>query len=180
MQGQITKTAALAAVFTALYVCLYRLSGIISGNEAFGGFASLFFLPAFVRLLAFLIIGYWSIPALFVAALFCVDLGLGPDGRIVVSAFLAVGAPLGIAVAMQMVELDLSLSNLTPSRLLWLSMGSALGNAVAYQTGLSIVGFETHGLLERAVTFIGDTAGTWTIIYILKASLTIIGRSLSR
>lgn len=174
------KTAISGAAFAALYVSLYQLSGAISGNEAFGGFASAFFLPAFVRLLAFLIIGYWSIPALFVAALICIDLGLGTDAKIVVAAFLAVGAPLGIALTMRVVKLDLALSNLTPARLLWLSMGSALGNTIAYQAGLSIVGFKPHGLLADAVTFIGDTAGTWAIIYLIKVALTLFGRSLSR
>jgi hypothetical protein len=180
LHNKALKTAASGVGFAALYVSLYQLSGLISGNEAFGGVASAFFLPAFVRLLAFLIIGYWSIPALFVAALICVDLGLGLDARIIVAAFLATGAPLGIAFVMRAIDLDLSLSNLTPGRLLWLSIGSSMGNTIFYQIGITLAGVRTHGPLDDVVTFVGDTAGTWAIIYLLKLALTVLGRTASR
>lgn len=85
--------AIFSVIFTFLYVALYYLSDWMVGNQALGGIASLIFLPAFIRLLGFLVIDYWIIPALFVAGLFCVDLGLGLSGKVVVSAFLSVGGP---------------------------------------------------------------------------------------
>lgn len=167
-------------LFAALYVVLYHLSDLISGNLAFGGIASLFFLPAFVRLLAFLIIGYWSIPFLFVAAMLCVDLGLTLEGKIVLSTFLAIGAPLGIAAASRALDLDHSLANLTSRKLLLLSAGSAFGNAIAYNTALALLGLKAQTFLSHAITFIGDVAGTWALIYLVKASLTLTARTRCR
>lgn len=175
MAGNTAFKAGIAAILVALYVGLFHVSGMLAGNEAFGGVASIFFLPAFVRLLGFLVIGYWAIPALFLAALPCVDLGLNIADRAIVAAFLATGAPLGIALAAQLCKLRPSLSNLTPLRLLWLSIGSSLGNAIFYHLGLNIVG---HGAAAHLATFIGDAAGTWAVIYAIKAALTLRGHKL--
>lgn len=176
---EITRFAGLAGL-TVLYVLLYRLSGYVSSNEALASAASIFFLPAFVRLLGYLIAGLWAVPALFVAALFCVDLGLGLEERILVSAFLAVGGPLGAHFTSRLIHLDRSLSNLSPLRLLAVSLGCAAGNALFYETALALVGMPGGGPARLAAILLGDTLGTWAIIYVLKLSLTIWGRTLRR
>lgn len=164
--------------FAALYVALYQLSELITENESFSGVATIFFLPAFVRLLAFLMIGFWSIPALFIAAMFCVDFGLDFTDRAILSAFLALGAPIGIATTSFLIGLEPSLESLTPRQLLWLSIGSALGSSGSYNLGLVVVGIENYHLSTQWVTFVGDITGTWAVIYLIKIVLTIYGRSL--
>lgn len=178
MHHHFKATSIQIVAFAALYVALYELSGKISHNEGFAGVASIFFLPAFVRLLAFLTIGFWSIPALFIAALFCVDLGLDMMDRTIVSAFLAVGAPIGIAISSNLIKLTPSLESLTARQLLWLSIGSALGSSVSYHLGLTVIGFDEHNWSSQWYAFVGDVTGTWAIIYLIKIILTIYGRSL--
>jgi hypothetical protein len=51
--------ALISVALSVLYIALYYLSDWLVGNEAVGGVASIFFLPAFVRLLGFLLVGYW-------------------------------------------------------------------------------------------------------------------------
>ena len=116
MDEQTVFKVQFAAFIVALYVSLYYLTGKLVSNEVPVAVASFLFLPAFARLLSVLVIGLWSIPALFIAGLFCVDLGLGWGGKIVVSAFIATGAPLGIKVTRYFQRLETTLSHLTPTR----------------------------------------------------------------
>jgi len=170
--GQYLFKVNFAAFIVILYVSLYYLTGRLVTDDTPVAIASLLFLPAFARLLSVLVIGYWSIPALFIAGLFCVDLGLGLTDRIIVSAFLATGAPLAIAFASRLLLLQPTLTNLTPVRLLWLSLASSFGNMIFYNLGVALVGrgaFEPNVL---ATTFIGDALGTWAIIYVIKLALT--------
>ncbi len=171
MSGELAYNIKFSAFITLLYVSLYYLSKFLVGEGVFGGVSSMLFLPAFVRLLAFLVIGYWSLPALFVAGLFCVELGFGIEGKIIVSAFIAIGAPMGISLASHVLALKPTLSNLTPLRLLWLAAASAFGNSLFYHWGLGVAGMDTHAPMQYAATFLGDTLGTWAMIYLIKMGL---------
>lgn len=168
--------AQFAAFITLLYISLYYLTGALVTNEVPIAIASLLFLPAFARLLGFLVIGFWSIPALFVAGLFCVDLGLNLTEQVVVSGFIATGAPLGIWLAAYLMRLEPALSNLTPSRLLWLSLASSLGNTIFYNTGIALVGVDDFNFELSTIIFIGDAVGTWVMISVIKIGLTAYGR----
>lgn len=174
MTSSLTQhNAIFSVIFTFLYLALYYLSDWMVGNQALGGIASLIFLPAFIRLLGFLVIDYLIIPALFVAGLFCVDLGLGLSSKVVVSAFLSVGGPFGVFVVSRLCKLKPSLSNLTPLRLFWLSAGCSLGNAIFYHFGLKVVGIGEYTPIEHLYVFIGDMIGTWCIIYCIKIALNL-------
>jgi hypothetical protein len=168
MRASLLHDALISAALAVLYIALYYLSGWMVGNEALGGIASIMFLPAFVRLLGFLLVGYWVVPALFVAGLFCVDLGLGIEGKVVVSAAIAVGGPLGVFLASRLIGLKPSLSNLTPLRLLLLSAGCSLGNSITYHFSLEALGIADHSSLGHLYVFLGDMIGTWFIMYLIK------------
>lgn len=174
--GELQFKIQFAAFIVVLYVALYYLTGLLAAENLPVAVASLLFLPAFARLLGFLVIGYWSIPALFIAGLFCVDLGLGFSDRVLVSAFIATGAPLAIGTMSRLLHLQPSLTNLTAIRLLWLSLASSFGNMIFYNTGLALVGLEFFQPQVLAATFIGDALGTWAIIYVIKLGLTSWGR----
>ena len=176
MEEQSVFKLQFAAFIVVLYVSLYYLTGKLVSNDLPVAVASLLFLPAFARLLGVLVIGLWSIPALFIAGLVCVDLGLGWDGRIVVAAFIATGAPLGIKIASSLQRLEPTLTNLTPTRLLWLSLASSFGNMIFYNLSMALVGVGEFNLAITGTTFIGDALGTWTVISLIKLGLTAYGR----
>ena len=163
--------AIFSVALTFLYVAFYYLSDWMLGNEALGGIAGLIFLPAFIRLFGFLVIRYWIIPALFVAGLFCVDLGLSLYGKLLVSAFLAVGGPFGVFIVSRLCKLQPTLSNLTPLNLLWLSAGCSLGNAIFYHFGLEAAGYDDRTPLAHLYIFIGDMIGTWAVVYSIKFAM---------
>jgi hypothetical protein len=164
-----TEIASAMLVFI-LYVALFELTDIFGGATVFGT-ASPIFLPAFVRLFGVLIARSLVIPALFAAAFICVDLGLEPGQRAIVALFLATGAPLAIMATSKLLHLNPTLENLTPSRLLMLSIAAGLGNSVFYNLSLWIVGLPFNPFMAHLVTFIGDVIGTWVIIYLIKMFL---------
>lgn len=179
MEESIRSKVGMAVVFLLLYVGTYRLfqsMGIYQELISFDPW--LFYPPAFLRLAAFLVIGYWSVPALFVAGFCCIDFGMDLTGIAIVSAFCAVGGPFAVDMAGRATALKASLSNLTPSKLLILSLACAIGNAAFMKMGLSIVNYETSKMPDYLSIVIGDTIGTWVMIYLIKGGLTVWGRSL--
>lgn len=181
MEESIRYKVGMAVVFSLLYVGTYRLfqsMGIYQELISFDPW--LFYPPAFLRLAAFLVIGYWSIPALFVAGFCCIDFGMNLTGIAIVSAFCAVGGPFAVDMTARAISLRASLSNLTPARLLILSLACAIGNATFMKIGLSIVNYETSKMPDYLSIVIGDTIGTWVMIYLIKGALTVWGRSLRR
>lgn len=162
-----------AVFFFFLYIVLFQISDISFANVGKYDFINLLFLPAFIRLLGFLVIGFWIIPTLFFAALFCVDLGLGITAKVIVSIFLAIGGPLGTASVAHWLKLKPSLHNLSPLKLLQLSLGCAVGNALFYQLGLHIVGYAVATPSAAFSIVAGDVIGMWTAIYLLKLATLI-------
>ncbi len=155
--------------FGVLYVALFYISDFLfGGSENFYGIASFVFLPAFIRLIGFLIIGYRIIPFLFVSALFCIDLGLGFSDKVILAAFLAAGGPLGAALVAGLLRIATDLRGVSPKDLFFLSLGCAFGNALFYHLGLTAINFEGHSLSSHIAVFIGDLIGTWLLIYIIK------------
>lgn len=170
-----------AVIFSLLYAGTYRLFQAVGVYHELISFNPwLFYPPAFLRLAAFLVIGYWSIPALFIAGFCCIDFGMNLSGIAIVSAFCAVGGPFAVDMTARAISLKPSLTNLTPSRLFILSLACAVGNAVFMKFGLSIANFEMSKMPDYASIVIGDTIGTWVMIYLIKAVLTVWGRSQQR
>jgi len=181
MESGIQNKALLTILFSLLYAGTYRLfQGMGIYHELISFNPWLFYPPAFLRLAAFLIIGYWSIPALFIAGFCCIDFGMNLTGIAIVSAFCAVGGPFAVDMTSRAISLKPSLSNLTPSRLLILSLACAVGNAVFMKLGLSLANYGKSHIPHYFSIIVGDTLGTWVMIYIMKTGLTVWGRSLRR
>jgi hypothetical protein len=185
MTGTVTahRRANWFALVVFLYVALYYLSDLIADNQALGGIASLIYLPAFVRVLGFLLLGFWSVPALFIANLIVIatggyDLGPGMAAEVLLSLLTALGAPIGAAVICSKSNLAPNLANLNGSRLFLLSLGAATGNAIAIWFGHFLLDTPGLHLGLPALVIIGDALGTWAVIYALKALLTFAGMTL--
>lgn len=166
-----------------LYIALWHLSDVFASVQGVDGVASVFFLPAFIRLLGFLIVGYWVIPTLFLASVFLsvtggYDLGPGLVPELIIASFTSVGGPFGVFLASRMANLKPSLSNLTPLRLLGLSIGCAAGNAIFHYFAWVVIGDNTFLPLRYFSIFFGDFVGTWAIIYLIKTLLTVYSRAI--
>jgi hypothetical protein len=179
------RTIATAGMFGVLYVILFHISDLILDNVHFGGFASLLFLPAFIRLLGYLMVGPWIIPALFLASYLLVvtgayDIAPGNDVEHLVSASTAIGGPLGVAVASRLARLQTNLANLTPLRLLALSFACSAGNALFYYASLRLTSLGAEPASSIFAIFAGDMLGTWMIIYVIKLAVDFLPSRLGK
>lgn len=166
-----------------LYTGLFWLTEQLQSAQIFDNTVSLIFLPAFVRLMAFLVIGWEAVPLLIAGGFLTVllglyDLGPGEIREYVMTIFGAVGGPLGAWLGMKFLNVSRSLTDLSPPRLLFLSLACALGNALTVALGLSLIGASAAGLHLMVGILVGDTIGTWLAILTLKACFTYWGRRL--
>ncbi|NBS24557.1 MAG: hypothetical protein EBS78_11455 [Altererythrobacter sp.] len=153
----------------AMVVSLTTIDGYdfaISGNTWF------FYPPAFVRLAAFLVLGFWSVPFIFLAQIVINPFGLGWIDHFLLASFTAIGAPAGVSIMARAVSLSGDLANLNGSRLLMLSLAAAFFNALAIRSALLIAGANQDLAPSLFATIVGDTLGAWVVIYIIKIGLT--------
>lgn len=166
-------------ILTIFYLLLYQLNAGIVGTFETHGIAALVFLPAFARLLGFLLIGFWAAPFLFLGAALSLDFGLDLRAQITVAALLEVGAPAAL-VLIQMAGLHRPpLKHLTGRQLLVLSLVAALGSAITYHIGLSLAGLEVYSARSFATTVFGNAAGAWAVMYAAKIVMTVVGKAWS-
>lgn len=185
MKTELVRNAAIASMFAILYVALYHLSGLLSGNQQVGGIASLLFLPAFIRLLGFLMVGFWIVPALFAASCWIVmtgayQIGAGYTADLLLAASTAIGGPLGVAIAARLCGLKPDLENLSPLCLLVLSFACSAGNALFHHASLRISGIVDGISPATFGIFVGDMLGTWAIIYAIKIAISFVRPLLKR
>ncbi|MFM7028738.1 MAG: hypothetical protein ACKOXK_08710 [Chakrabartia sp.] len=181
MNDALLSRVALSAFFVALYVALFWVTNALVGALVLQGLVSLLFLPAFVRLISFLVLGFWAMPLLFFAGYLCILLGfydIAPGNNVEIAATIAmaIGAPVGTWIVMKLRRVRPDLNALSPLDLLWLSLGCSLGNAVVQKMALLTMLPAPPGRGIMIGLFIGDTLGTWLAIMLVKAGLTFASR----
>lgn len=169
---------AISGLFIALYVALFWVTRAMVGIQHFHGLVSLLFLPAFVRLIAFLVLDFWAAPLLFLAGYLCIlfgwyDVAPGHGVEIAATVAMAIGAPLGTWFAMRLRQVRADLDALSPLDLLWLSIGCSLGNAVLQSVALSLLLPMPPDSRVMIGFLLGDTLGTWVGIMLAKMALNL-------
>jgi len=174
------SVATTGTVLTIFYLLLYQLNVILLGSFETNGIAVLVFLPAFLRLLGFFLIGLWAAPFLFLGAALSIDFGLDLRAQITVAALLEVGAPAALLLAQRAGLTHSPLTYLRARQLLVLSLVAALGSAITYHIGLLLAGLEVYSAQSFATTVLGNAAGAWAVMYAAKIVMTIMGKAWSR
>ncbi len=181
MSDAVGYRVVISLFFGALYVGLFGLTHALIGVQSFDGLVSLLFLPAFVRLMAFLVIDFWTIPLLFLSGYVCILFGwydVAPGNSVEISATVAMafGSTLGTWVAMRLRRVRADLFALSPLDLLWLSIGCSLGNALLQSLALYLALTTPPHFGVMAAIFWGDTLGTWLTILLVRAGLLLANR----
>lgn len=168
------------AVLIVSYVILFQFNANIISSPANAEVTALVFLPAFVRLLGFLLIGLWSIPFLFFAAALSLNFELNLGAQLTLAAFLEVGAPLSLWLFQKVMPVQLTFDYMTGSQLFAWSLVAAIGSAITYHVGLSITQLESYSVKSFATAAAGNAAGTFIICYAIKIALTFFGKIFSK
>lgn len=172
--------ATTGTILTIFYLLLYQFNVSILGTLGTSEIAALVFLPAFARLLGFLLIGFWAVPFLFLGAALSLDFGLELKAQIILAALLEAGGPAALMLFEKAGLTQPPLKYLTGGQLLALSLVAALGSAITYHIGLSLAGLKMHSMQSFAIAVFGNAAGAWAVIYTAKIVLTTLGKTLSK
>ena len=154
----------------ALYMGLWLIVDVGGRLWNVGGLVDLLFLPAFVRVVGFILIGLWIIPSLFTAFAMLtlvgvmVYPGLSLAEQLTLGLFVASGGPLALALTIRLTNISTDFVDLSIVDVILLSLACAAGNAIFYHAGLMILGLGVPGVNLGAVIFLGDALGSMTML----------------
>ncbi|MDA0820413.1 MAG: hypothetical protein O2939_09140 [Proteobacteria bacterium] len=168
------KIVSFGFAFFLLHLAMVLLLETVDSYDfSIGGNTWFFYPPAFVRLSAFLILGFWSVPFIFLAQIAINPFDLAWIDHFLLASFTAIGAPVGVSIMARAFSISRDLVNLNGSRLFMLSLAAACVNALAIRSALLITGINPDLFPGLHVTIIGDTLGAWFVMYIIKIALTL-------
>lgn len=172
------------ALIVGLWVGFYTVNGWMFDQLAFSAHVSWIFLPAALRMIAVLLVGWLGTVAIFVGSLItCVYVaGLTDNSQILIVSGLSALAPtLALLVCAHFFGVRANLAGLSAKKLLLLSVLAA-----SFTTALHNVHFATAGYVDAlgdsvAAMFVGDLVGTLIVLYGAKCLLmTLLPRQTNR
>ncbi|HTR05135.1 MAG TPA: hypothetical protein VMJ11_00395 [Paraburkholderia sp.] len=135
------------------------------------------YLPSGIRLLSTLLLGADGAVGLFIAGILVDFLYFFPHDpvRALAGAVIGTVAPYAVyRLALERYDLQASLANLTPKRLLVLAVVFSLANPLLHHIWFALQG-ETQGIVESFfMMFAGDLSGALITLYLMKALLALL------
>ncbi len=171
-QRRALEATAASIALALLYVAVYRFFqglGVYQDLIAFNPW--LFYPPAFIKLFAFLLVGYWALPWIIAAAFVCIDIGVDPSARAVLAVLSISASFAGADAASRALKINPSLEGVSAKDALILTIACSAANAVGLRVGLEIVAFEKALMPDYLSIVVGDALGIWCMIYAIKMAL---------
>lgn len=166
----------LAVIFTVAFawVVLYELNGLIFKRLLWNDYVTWIFLPSGIRLASAIILGWLSIPALFLGAMITYYINNYTIGNPIVLAMISALNPyLAVIFSRWLLKLDNLLTHLTAAKLLFISFISALFNSTFHQFYLHMR--VNEGIVGDAVVmFYGDFFGSLITLLLLSVIIKFI------
>jgi hypothetical protein len=166
--GNVQSVAVDVSIVALLWVLLYQANAWVFTLFEVTPFANWVFLPAALRVVAVLLLGWRGVAGLFVGALFTNDPVWGVNGTdaLVLSAISALAPWLGVWVSMRLLPIRLDLAGLKFGQLLQLSVICALTSVVAHHA-FFLARDSLQPWSEGFVPMLaGDLIGTLLVLYL--------------
>lgn len=163
------KSALLFASGTALaWVVLFRLNAWLFASAGATAFASWVFLPAALRLVSVLLLGFPAALGLMAGTFYTCDPVLRLDDwqAIGISALSGLGPWVAVLLSRRLLRLPEDLEGLAPRHLAVLSLMGAACNVAPHITAYHLLGKTGAPLTDAIPMFAGDVTGTWIVLYL--------------
>ncbi len=159
------------------YLALWFVVALGEELWAAGDYVAIPFLPAFVRVIGFILIGLWIVPFLFLAfgvliftgALAYPELAVGD--QLFLGLLIASGGPFALALATATAKMPRDLLDLSAPDLFMLCLVCASGSAVSYGAGLALVDLRAPDLSLTTSIFVGDMIGQLVVLGLVASLL---------
>ena len=162
-----------SASLTALaWITVFQLNTYLFENAALTEYVSWIFLPAAVRILAVLLLGYAGATGLFLGALLTNKPIIGENlTHSIVLSLLSAAGPVGaVILVIAVFKLSKDLTGLRWWHLFVLALVGAVFNVIPTQTYLHLIGLSEDFLGNVGPMLLGDTLGTITMLMVASYS----------
>lgn len=164
--------AALAFFVAAAWVLLFELNTFFTVFEA-SPYVSWVFLPAAMRMLAVLWLGWTGVAGLFLGALVTNDdlIQTDPAAAITLSALSSLPSLLAAKAVASLLRVPADLAGLRPAHLFVYGVAGAAASVVAHNAYFALRDESPAAFSAALPMFVGDVAGTMTVLLVMAAIL---------
>jgi hypothetical protein len=134
------------------------------------------FLPAAIRMLAVMALGWVGVAGLFIGALLTTDIAMhsGWHDAIVIAGLSALGPFVAVRACIQWLRVSEDLSGLTPTQLVIISLAGAVCNVVPHNIYFFFTGHMPDIFSGIVPMLVGDLLGTFVILYVTSLALKLL------
>jgi hypothetical protein len=156
----------------ALWVGLYRFNGWFFSSFSLSSYISWIFLPAAVRLLSVMVIGWPAAVGLWLGTFITCEpvLGVNVMESVEISSLSALGPVMAVALCTRGLRLPHDLSGLRTQHMAIFSLIAAACNVLPHVLLFAYMG-KVDSLSAVIPMFAGDVTGTWVVLYVASALL---------
>ena len=134
------------------------------------------FLPAAIRMLAVMALGWVGVAGLFIGALLTTDIAMhsGWHDAIVIAGLSALGPFVAVRACIQWLRVSEDLSGLGPTQLVIISLAGAVCNVVPHNIYFFFTGHMPDIFSGIVPMLVGDLLGTFVILYVTSLALKLL------
>lgn len=134
------------------------------------------FLPAAIRMLAVMALGWVGVAGLFIGALLTTDIVMhsGWHDAIVIAGLSALGPFVAVRACIQWLRVSEDLSGLRPTQLVTISLAGAVCNVVPHNIYFFFTGHMPDIFSGIVPMLVGDLLGTFVILYVTSLALKLL------
>ncbi len=159
--------AGMAAVALA-YVLFFKLNEWLFSMAKVSDHISWVFLPAAIRMLSVLLLGWAGVAGLYLGSLSMLgaSFSVDPGAALVIAAISSVPCLVAARIVQRVLCVSTDLSGMTGRQLLIFGLAGGLASSGAHTLYFSAVARSTEPLAGFLPMFVGDTVGTFLMLYL--------------
>lgn len=170
--GMLASGLAVVLLWTGLFYLNEWLFAAVSLSSVINWI----FLPAAIRMLAVMALGWIGVAGLFIGALLTTDIVMhsGWDDAIVIASLSALGPFVAVRACTQWLGVSEDLSGLRPGQLVIFSVAGAVCNVVPHNIYFFFTGHTPDIFSGMVPMLVGDLLGTLVILYVASLALKLL------
>lgn len=175
-----SKNTAIVFLVTIIWIVLYQLNMVLFHKLLFSTFVTWIFIPQGLRLISVIVFGELGVLGLFLGSIVTYYLnGFTIGNPYILALISAINPYLAVATSRYLLKLDNLFTELTASKLLFISLISAVFNSGSHQIYLhmrTLAGFGS----DAFVMFYGDFFGTLIMLMLMSFTIKYLKYSYKR
>jgi hypothetical protein len=163
-------------IVVLLWTGLFYLNEWLFSAVSLSSVINWIFLPAAIRMLAVMALGWIGVVGLFIGALLTTDIVThsGWHDAIVIASLSALGPFVAVHACKQWLGISEDLSGLRPAQLLIFSLAGGVCNVVPHNIYFFFSGYTQDLFSGMVPMFVGDLLGTLVILYVASLALKLL------